>query len=202
MTLPACDHTLGIEGDVGIEGRTRAHTGLVAHGDMRIEARAVANDGVLAHADELCDIDVLSYLGALGDACQRRDARLGFRGLLLLVEVQQLGEGKIGVLHLDERTRHLVLRHKVLVDNGSRRLGRINVLGIFRIGEKSEPARRTFFNFTDGGNLQRCITNNICIKQLCNLCDGIFHIFKLDGKNNIILRKMPPKTILELKIIN
>ena len=68
----------------------------------------------------------------------------------LVVEIQQFGEGHVGIRHLDEGAGNGLLRLETQVDDGRRGFRLVDVVGIFRVGEEGQSAGDAFFNFANG----------------------------------------------------
>ena len=107
-----------IDLDPGVQCRAGADLHAGADNGLRVETHTVADFRPVTDAHELADIDVLPDFCGRGDAGLVGNARLA--RFVLLVEIQELREGEVGVGHLNKRTGNFLFGHKVLVDNGRR----------------------------------------------------------------------------------
>ena len=156
-------HT-GIEDDVIAQGHA------VADIDLRVNLHVLTDGHAVTDVGKCTDIHIIGQGSALANVDGLLDA--AFLGTLAVDEVQQVGERLVRVIDADERGFYLLLGLEVLAHQHSRSLGRIDEVGVFGIGEKSEATGGGLLYFgiivNDGCGIAVNRTVNHCCKLLCS----------------------------------
>ena len=101
---------------------------------MGIYLGSLSNDSSVADIGEGTYIDIFADLRLRGNESQRVDTFLC--RFHRIVELEELGNALIGVLHADKCRADGLFQLDILVDEDDARLGVINVMGVFGIRQE------------------------------------------------------------------
>ena len=168
------DLALLVNLDAGEQLYVIAQTDVVAHVDMRIYLAVFPEADVRADHRELAHVGFVAQRGRRIDRRERADAL--FPGLVRYVQFEQLCEARVGVVDADHRRRDRSRRLERTVDDHDRRFRIVDIMLVFRVGQKSERACFSFFDFCefrdDGLRVARDLSAEVAGDQFC----GKFHI--------------------------
>ena len=120
-----------IDGRVRVDEAVVAHLHVVADYGVRIDLAVVAYNGVVADACKRTHIAVLAELCSRRYVCLRSNASL--LRLACFIDLEQLGNTLVCVVNTYECGLNGVLKLYIVVDNHYRRLGVVDVVGVFRV---------------------------------------------------------------------
>ena len=156
---PFADAAVMVYGDIRIKYAVFADDSVLTYGRMWMESYPVADDGIGADIGKGIDIDVLPDFCCRVDAGQRVDASL--LRFNHLIQSEQFGDTLVGIVYFYECSVDGSFGFKVFVDQDDGRLGFINVVGVFGVGEERDGPGYPFFNLGEGVNCGIFVSDDI-----------------------------------------
>jgi hypothetical protein len=153
----------------GVEDYVVTHDTVVTDIDLGVDLDIVANDSVATDYGEGTDIAVLTQAGGAVDAAAEGTSAFGAVGGI--EHVQHLCDAEIGVVHPDERGVDGVFKHHIAADKDGRGFALIDVMGIFRVGQKGDTALVNLLNTARFPNESVFVTSDSTLQFLgCLFC--------------------------------
>ena len=152
---PVADDHAGIDDDTGINDAILADRAVVTDGHMVVDDGIVSDLRPFAHGAEIAQPHLLPELGGAVPAGAEAATAPCF--LFLAGDIlQQLGDGRIGVVHAHQGGLHGLFGLERLVHQQDGGLAGIDELFVFRVGEESQGPGFSVFDLgelRDGGVL-------------------------------------------------
>ena len=100
-------------------------------------------------------------------------------GLHRVGQLQQFGQRLVGTIDLDERGSDGLLWYESFIDQHNIGLGGVDKVRIFRVRQKGQCARATFFYFGKFANGNFLISNDFAVQKVGNLLCCKFHFVSI-----------------------
>ena len=166
-TAAVVDFHTRIQNHIIAQGHAVAHIHLRVDFDMLADGHAVADVGKRAHIHVIGQGSALSHMDGLLHA--------SLFGALAIDKIKQISKRLVGVINPDQCGFYLMFGFEITTYENRRRLGSINIVGVFRVGQKGQTTCSGLFNLCVVVDHGCGITIDRTINHRCKLLCSNFH---------------------------